>query len=464
VVHLNPEWLNIDSVVDNQLCTQCGACVAMCPHDNIAIPRDEHYRFFPRVEDQVPCVERCQSLCVKVCSGVHEDPSLWEREPIAADTYEDFTVGPIQSTWIGYSMDKGIRSRGTSGGVITGLLIYLLEAGHIDGVLLVGANKQKALEHDIYVARTRAEIEDSWGSKYYPMPIGSKFSELLDNGRYAVVLLGCHMRALRLMERRVRKLRTNIILRIGIICGYCSGFKALEDQALEWGIEDLPKNKRIDYREGKWPGNVRIKMPRQEKRTVIYNFLERLPFTSNMRCMICSDLMNETADITAGDAWLKELTKRKDEGWSVIAVRNPAVVPLIEAARRDGALYLEEADTETFVRSQEKPSRYKNDALLTRLQFVRNVMGQAIPNHNLGRFKDGFKTTFWNRLGNRLFLINLCIFFKRDRLRRFLYRRFPRRILSWYVRSIFLMIAFDGRGSFLIQWLFRKDPAMNCDA
>ena len=38
--HLNPEWLNIDSVVQNDLCTQCGACVAMCPHDNIVIERD----------------------------------------------------------------------------------------------------------------------------------------------------------------------------------------------------------------------------------------------------------------------------------------------------------------------------------------------------------------------------------------------------------------------------------------
>jgi hypothetical protein len=197
---------------------------------------------------------------------------------------------------------------------------------------------------------------------------------------------------------------------------------------------------------------------------VIYNFLGRLPFTTNQRCMICSDLMNETADITLGDAWLKELTTRKDEGWSVMAVRNPAVIPLIEEACKDGALYLEEVDNATFVRSQEKPMRYKKHALKVRLWFVQKVLRRSIPNHNIDRFEDGFEANRWNVVGNLIFMITMTTFFKRDRLRHAMYRIVPRKILNWYVWSVFLMIAHEGKSSFLYKWILKKDPAMNCDA
>lgn len=463
--HLNPEWLNIDPVVSNDLCTQCGACVAMCPHDNIVLDRDEHWRFYPRVVEEDPCIKHCKSLCVEICAGVHEDSSLWKKQPIVEKDYKEFCGGPVLQTWIGYSTDDGIRSRGTSGGLITGLLVYLLESGKIDGVLLVGPNNAHPLEHDIMIARTRADIEAAWGSKYYPMPIGKLFRELMHKTeKYAVVLLGCHMRSLRLMERFIPRLRTSVVLRVGIICGYCSGFKATVDQAKEWGVKDLYQIKRIDYRDGKWPGNVRIQAPGIDKHTVIYNFLARLPLTTNHRCMICSDLMNETADITLGDAWLKELTTRKDEGWSVMAVRNPAVVPLIAEAVRDGALYLEEVDTETFIRSQEKPMRYKKHALLVRLWFAKKIMRRSIPNNNFNRFADGFPVNVWNRIGNVMFLITMWTFFKRDAFRRSFYRVVPRKLINSYVRWVFLMIAHDGKTSFLLKWILRRDPAMNCDA
>jgi hypothetical protein len=61
-------------------------------------------------------------------------------------------------------------------------------------------------------------------------------------------------------------------------------------------------------------------------------------------------------------------------------------------------------------------------------------------------------------------MFTMWTFFKRDRLRRAMYRTVPRKWIDWYVRSIFLMIAHDGSSYFLVKWLFKKDPAMNCDA
>ena len=137
---------------------------------------------------------------------------------------------------------------------------------------------------------------------------------------------------------------------------------------------------------------------------------------------------------------------------------------MIEQGCKDGAFYLEEVDSSTFVRSQEKPMRYKKHALKVRLWFVKNVLRRSIPNHNIDRFEDGFEANRWNILGNLIFMTTMTVFFKRDRLRRAMYKIVPHKVVGWYVWSVFLMIAHEGKSSFLYKWLLRKDPAMNCDA
>ena len=73
------------------------------------------------------------------------------------------------------------------------------------------------------------------------------------------MLLGCHMRSLRLLEQQFPRLKKSILLRIGLICGYCSGFKAVVDQAGEWGLHNISDVTELDYRKGTWPGNFRLK-------------------------------------------------------------------------------------------------------------------------------------------------------------------------------------------------------------
>jgi coenzyme F420 hydrogenase subunit beta len=457
--------MNIESVVRDGLCSQCGACASACPHSNIRIRRDRHYRYFPEVEDDRVCMNRCANFCSTICPGLHEDSSLWEQEPVTFDNYEQWCTGKIHGTWIGYAADPGVRLRGSSGGVVTALLTCLLESGRINGALVLGPYNAASKEHDAFIARSREDIESAWGSKYYPMPVGKKFKELMTPGHtYAVVLLGCHMRALRLMERKYPVLKTNILLRIGLICGYCSGFKAIADQVKTWGQADLSRVTTIHYREGKWPGNVRVKGESMDRQTIIYEFLLRLPFTTNARCMICSDLMNETSDITIGDAWLPELTGKRDNGWSVLAVRSGETRRLILEAQTQGYIHLQEVDTGTFIRSQEKPMRYKKHALGVRLDFFRKFMRRRVPAHQSDSFEDRVPVNSWNRLGNQLFLLTMFLFFKRDRLRRFMYRVVPRGLIGWYVRTIFLMIAHDGKKNFFKKLFSGDEPVLNSDA
>lgn len=464
--YANPRWVNVAEVVAAGLCSQCGACEAACPHRIVTIRRDADYRFRPHIDGSCPCPDDRPNLCVSICPGVHEDPGQWRDHRFAAASVEEWLAGPVDSVWVGHALDPAVRSRGTSGGAVTALLIHLLETGEIDGALVVGPTGDDPMQHRIHVARSRAEIEAAWGSKYYPMPIARHFRELVvQPGRYAVVLLGCHMRALRMLESYSKRLQASVVLRIGLICGYCSGFKATVDEALEQGFQDMYEVARVDYREGPWPGNVRLAgRDGRETRRLIYRFLERLPFTTNHRCMICSDLFNETADVVFGDAWLKGLTSRRDDGWSIVAARNAAASEHLRRAARAGVLHLKNADVPLLIKSQEMPLRYKKTALGVRYWFTRRILRRRLPDHDFVGFSDAFAPNAWNVLGNVLFLATLTFFFKRDKLRRFVFTWVPEGVLRWYVRLVFLMIGHDGRQSFLLKWLRGRDTALNCDA
>lgn len=462
---INPPMLNVDSVVRAGLCMQCGACEAACPHDIIEIKRDSHWRFHPDIAEDEHCQKQCNGFCVDICPGVNEDPGLWPTPHYDTSDFDQWCSGPLHTVKVGYATDSDLRKQGTSGGAVTAFLLHLLESGKVDGVLLVGPNRTSPYEHDIHIARTREEIIAAWGSKYYPMPIASKFREMARSGeKYAVVLLGCHMRALRLMEQRSKRLRDSIVVRLGLICGYCSGFKAVLDEASDQGFEDFSEVTRVDYRHGKWPGYVRIKSPDRESSTLIYKFLERLPFTTNYRCMICSDLMNETADLTFGDAWLKELTSKKDEGWSIIAVRNAFAAELLGEAVLAKKLVLEGCSKDALVLSQEKPMRYKKFALQARYAFTRKVLHRPLPNHDISFPIECANLNTWNKIGNWCFLLTTVLFFPNNRFRRFVMKCLPTKIVRWYIRTIFLMIAHDGSESFLRR-LFADDvTSLNCDA
>lgn len=454
----------VGSIVDSGLCTQCGACVAACPRGAIALQRDEHWRFIPKVDDQ-RCAHDCPRPCTATCAGFHEDPALWSDMRWAQPGGNMGDCGPTRSAWIGHATEPEIRRRGASGGVVVGLLTHLLDCKRIDGALVVGPNRDRPLQHDIMIARTKSELLDSAGSKYYPLPVGAHFGSLTGrNRRYAVVLLGCHMRSLRLFEQLRADVSESIVLRIGLFCGYCSGFKALIDQAIEWGISDLSSIQRVDFRHGKWPGSVRIQASGLDRSTIIYQYLLRLPFTTNRRCLTCSDMMNETADISVGDAWLPELTNRRDDGWSVMAVRNEAAEELLRSARDLGALHLEPIDKETLIQSQEKPLRFKRNGLETRRNLIGRLTGCASPESSVNWRNQAYSSTIWNRMGNRMFVLTTLVFFRRDRLRRFVLRVFPRVIIRMYVRTIFRMIA-DDRSRHWLKGLSRSGgPVLNCDA
>ena len=305
---------NISDVGD--LCTGCGTCAAVCPLESVVMRIDPDRGVYETLVEG-GCDE-C-GLCLKVCPGIGVDftdlnMGVFGREP------EDILMGNYEECYIAHSRDEN-RYNASSGGMISQMLIYLLEEGLIDGALVTRMNPERPLEPEPFIARTPEEVVESRGSKYCPVPANVALREILERpGRYAVVGLPCHIHGVRKAERINRKLRERIVYHMGIVCNHTPSFKATLFLLEMLGV-DPDDVKSIRYRGEGWPGSLRVETGSGE--------ILLLPeywgsgfgqLFMPERCRLCVDHMAELSDISFADPWLKELEDEK-MGRTLIIVR-----------------------------------------------------------------------------------------------------------------------------------------------
>ncbi|MES1060027.1 Coenzyme F420 hydrogenase/dehydrogenase, beta subunit C-terminal domain [Enterococcus faecium] len=79
------------------------------------------------------------------------------------------------------------------------------------------------------------------------------------------------------------------------------------------------------------------------------------------------DVMNETADITLGDAWLPEYTM-DSEGNNIVIIRNPIIKRIVEKALTEGRIKLDEISVSKIIESQAAHYRHTQEELPYRLR------------------------------------------------------------------------------------------------
>lgn len=128
---------------DDDLCMQCGTCVAVCP--TVAVRLDWDLGAGHRLSvDEALCTE-C-GACLEACPGRGLDfaRDAWWRERNDGAPVHDF-LGPWRGLWFGWASDPLVRHAGASGGVATTLLAGALESGSADAVLAVGLDPENPL-------------------------------------------------------------------------------------------------------------------------------------------------------------------------------------------------------------------------------------------------------------------------------------------------------------------------------
>ncbi|MDI7260740.1 MAG: Coenzyme F420 hydrogenase/dehydrogenase, beta subunit C-terminal domain [Thermodesulfobacteriota bacterium] len=338
-------FLNLHKkVIKKGLCTGCGTCVGVCPAGAIQFDFD--------LEEPV-LKGSCTTcgICYSVCPG-EDIPLLQLEKEVFGEvrTRSNELLGVSRAFLKGFAKDPEVRHAGASGGLITALLIYLLEQGRIDGALVSMMDLQKPWRVKPILARTRAQFIAGAQSKYTICPNNMALKDAVGGDRLAAVGLPCHIHGIRKLQAygKGSKGAEKIVLSLGILCGSNQSYRATEHVIQKFSDISLEEIKRFEYRGGKDSQNIQI-LTHDGKEITISNELRRSVSHLIMkeRCRMCCDFSAELADISLGEIF-DPGRNRKVPHWNGVIVRTEKGLQIIEDAVRAGAIEVSPLEEDIF--------------------------------------------------------------------------------------------------------------------
>lgn len=138
------------------ICGQCGGCVSFCSADQIgAIQMNENGP--PSYINKEHCL-KC-GICYLICPQI---------KVLNEDLFQKFDYKPPIGKWrnitSSQATDHQIRTVATDGGVVTALLVYLLDNKMIDGAIV--AKRTDPFMRQAILATTREDLIAAAGSKF----------------------------------------------------------------------------------------------------------------------------------------------------------------------------------------------------------------------------------------------------------------------------------------------------------
>ncbi len=348
---------NVSNTVSNKLCTGCGVCEDVCPVHAIKMVCQKDINE-PVIDDHLCLGEKC-GRCVGVCPGVGCDLKKTSSLLFSKDDDEkrDSHAGYYQSAHVGYSMDYDIRYHSASGGVLSQMLIFLLDKKYVDGVV-VTAYKEDHITPYSYIASTREEVLNARSSKYCPVSLCGVGNEMVKRGgRYVIVGLPCHIQGFRKREQKDKKFSDCVWGYFSIYCS-CNRSFAMRDFLFdEYGV-DKSTISSFSFRDNGCLGNMEIETREDEKTnhwTIPYvrYYGATRSFFKPHRCLTCIDHYGELADVCFGDIHIKPYSEDKI-GINSWIIRSHRFKSIFEEAKEEGYIAMDEVSIDIVNQSQKK--------------------------------------------------------------------------------------------------------------
>jgi coenzyme F420 hydrogenase subunit beta len=363
-------------VIDSGLCTRCGACVGLSGGKMRF--RDKTGEYLPEIVAEID--DRLADRLWKACSGEEVDFKGLDEYTFQGKAEHHPYLGSFENLYVGFSKDEHIRRIAGSAGVISTILVHLLETKKIDGAIVLGMSKVEPWMNKSYIATTKKEILAAAQSKYTISSVNELLGEAEKfNGKLAYVGLPCQVHSIRKLQMQNDPSVRNIEYIIAPFCGLNMHFSSIESYLRAFGEKDYRDIKDLQFRHGEWPGSMRVEM----KSGKVYllpkfhaNYL--IPFHMMQRCKLCIDLANEFADISVGDAWAPVYEER-GKGFSLVVVRSEKGAQLAREMESENLLDLQPLSTEVAVRMHSHMYDNKKRGAFIRIENSKNPPDYNLP-------------------------------------------------------------------------------------
>ena len=245
--------------------------------------------------------------------------------------------------------------------------------------------------------------------------------------KFAVVGVPCQMQGLRMFEKIRPSLKKQIVIRIGLFCGFNPTLSSTKFLLRRAGVKNFDDVINIKYRDGDWPCGFRAitKDGKDHFLYPIHHFLFSHYVFERRRCAMCMDQLNELADIAIGDEWIEE--DRGDiKGWCSIIVRTKEGEEIINRTVQRGDIHVEPSTKDHIWGGQNSTMVYKKRGTVI-FGKIQHMLGRPIPEY-LKNKKITWKYEYV--LGSLLLMIVPWLF--EIRAIRFLFLKVSQKVLNKY--------------------------------
>lgn len=357
----NKRVRHVNSVLPEEDCMGCGACVSVCPVDAIELKGDKYGVYRAKIKQ-----EKCISCgkCLKVCAALEMPKNKNNSNPRA---------------YAFISADRMTHMESSSGGAFTALAKVILEQNGI----VVGAawNEDFSVSH--VLIENKKDLPKLQKSKYFQSYMGKTFYKIkinLDLNR-KVLFCGtpCQVAGL---KRYLNKDYENLIL-VDLLCANCPSAGIFKKYLKEKNTDELEKyDFRYKTKEDKiWnakkvkltkkDGTIEVKTTENDDYLAVYHTCSLALSSQCLKCKYQGE--RRIGDLTIGDCWgIENYDKSIDvsKGVSVILVNNNKGAEVLNCIPQEEIGVLKEEELEqikkynvlAFIEKRNWPkteSRYK---------------------------------------------------------------------------------------------------------
>lgn len=368
---------NLRSVISHNLCNRCGTCVGLS--EGRIVFGDKTAEYLPEIKHKLS--DELADRIWRACPGKYFDFPAYRKLFFPEVAHFHTYTGPYQEIFIGFATNPEVRINSASGGILTAILLWLLDKNLIDGAVVTAMSESEPWLAKSFIATTPEDIIRAAQSKY----IITSVNEILPlietfQGRLAYVGLPGQVQAIRKLQAMNDPSVRNIHYIFGPFYGNTLHFSSIKSFLRSYGEKDYHNISKLWFRYGEWPGNMRIEM--KNGRIIQLpkfhaNYL--IPFHILKNSLLCTDLSNEFTDVSGGDAWAPVYEER-GKGFSMVISRSKKGQEILEQMLSEGYLSLQHIDENEAITMHSHGYDLKKRGAFIRMKF-RRMIGLPVPDY-----------------------------------------------------------------------------------